>query len=279
MKKSITLIPPSKGHGWISSDHPSLKERLICFEVELLKSEAYRALKTPACYVVYAIFKTKCQMEPETRHTTPKDKRCKDSPYTKWIITNNGRIKFTEDEAEGEYGMSRQVFRRAIFDLIDKGFIDIAKRGGSSTQRKNLYSISDRWKLYGTKQFVKRTHEKATNHKGGFKKGNKYGVNCDPEAREKYRKEEQNKKKERNRKRLDKVESELKRLKLQRDKFIRGEEKLSKMLDKANCKDKAKKKKELQRIRKQLIYNEEAIKSKAEHLKNLRQWLLKHNSI
>lgn len=250
-------------------EQPALEEKQIWFEKELLQSNAYRELKTTACYVVYAIFKTKCQMEPDIPYATSKRRR-KASLIKKWIIKNNGKLEFTYQEAKDKYGISNQKFQRAIADLVGKGFIDITKRCGDSYNEPNLYGISERWRLYGDKKFIKQSYEKATG-RPGFKNGNQYGKNCDEKVKENYRKDEQNAKNVQNHKKQDKVKSELERLESQKDKFIRGEKKLSKILDKGNCKDEATKKQELRRIRKQLVYNEEAIKSKAQYLKRLTQ--------
>ena len=102
-------------------------------------SKAYRALKTPACYVVYGVFKTRCQVENVGTKRNPQ-----------WKIANNGQLVFTWKEAEEGLGISKQKFGTAISELIDKGFIDIEKRGSWKPKVPTLYRISNRWKLYGT---------------------------------------------------------------------------------------------------------------------------------
>lgn len=88
-----------------------------------------------------------------------------------WIIANNGEIIFTYIEAKRDYGISRKQFRDAIDDLISKGFIDIAKSGRGIRQIATLYTISDRWWLFGRPDFKKAARKKAA-YNPGFKKGN-----------------------------------------------------------------------------------------------------------
>ena len=136
-------------------------------ERRLLKSKAYRALKTPTAYFVLGIFWTKRQFAKAGR-----------KGEEDWIITNNGEIVFTYQEAKMKHGISDGAFRSAIDELRNKGFIDIAKSGAGLHKSVNLYGISNRWKLYGTPEYKE---PKARPHKPinkGFKKGNMHGRNC-----------------------------------------------------------------------------------------------------
>ena len=74
-----------------------------------------------------------------------------------WIISNNGEILFTYDEAENNFGIPRSTFRRAIDQLVDLGFIDITHHGGGMMKDASKYAISERWKEYGKKEFLKKT--------------------------------------------------------------------------------------------------------------------------
>ena len=79
-----------------------------------------------------------------------------------WIISNNGEIFFTYDEAENNFGIPRSTFRRAIDQLVDLGFIDITHHGGGMMKDASKYAISERWKEYGKKEFLKKTRPKDT---------------------------------------------------------------------------------------------------------------------
>lgn len=70
-----------------------------------------------------------------------------------WVILNNGRISFPYREAEKRYGISSKRFTRAIDQLIQHGFIDLAEQGGGLFGKPSLYFISDRWRFFGTEEF------------------------------------------------------------------------------------------------------------------------------
>lgn len=139
----------------------------VVFEKRLLKSKAYRSLRTPTSYFVFGIFMTKRQMTQVGR-----------SGKRLWVITNNGEIKFTYKEAKEKYGVSYGAFRQAIDELRDKGFIDVAESGAGLYKSANLYSISDRWKLYGTPEYEKPKPRPKGPINKGFQKGNQYGLNA-----------------------------------------------------------------------------------------------------
>lgn len=139
----------------------------MVFERELLKSKAYRALRTPKAYFVLGIFMTKRQMGKIGRRGKRES-----------VILNNGRITFTFREAQSKYSISPGAFGTAIDELRDKGFIDIAESGTGLYKSANLYSLSDRWKKYGTPEYKDPTPRPHKPINKGFQKGNKHGRNC-----------------------------------------------------------------------------------------------------
>ncbi len=67
------------------------------------------------------------------------------------MVTNNGKIVFTYDEAIEKCGInSNDTFTKAIDKLVEVGFIDISHQGGSNDE--SLYAISDRWMKYDQRQ-------------------------------------------------------------------------------------------------------------------------------
>lgn len=94
-----------------------------------------------------------------------------------WHLTNNGEIQFTYLEAKEKWGILGSRFTRAIDDLIRVGLIDIAKTGCGLHKDVTLYAISDRWKKFGTDEFVEMKRPKRTQQYGFINK-NKYGRNC-----------------------------------------------------------------------------------------------------
>jgi hypothetical protein len=71
----------------------------------------------------------------------------------KWVIKNNGEIVFTYPDAKKNYGLTGPRFKRALEDLVAKGFIDINHHGGGMVGDFSTYYISDRWRNFGTEKF------------------------------------------------------------------------------------------------------------------------------
>ena len=132
-------------------------KRPIVIEREILQSPAYLSL-TGIAPQVLSLFMCRRQMK---QHG---------SRRKRWIITNNGQIEFTYAEAEEKWGISRPRFQRALEQLIDRGFIDVNVRGAGVCGSKNLYSIVERYRNWGTDRFVEATPPRKTNNRG-FRNG------------------------------------------------------------------------------------------------------------
>jgi hypothetical protein len=91
----------------------------------------------------------------------------------RWYGKNTKHIIFTQREAKNI--MAIDTFIKSKNKLIGRGFIDILKRGGLEKQSA-IYGLSDRWKKYGTKDFVKVDIKKILPKifKTKFKKGHKF---------------------------------------------------------------------------------------------------------
>jgi hypothetical protein len=101
---------------------------------QLFKSKAFISL-TGKSTQVYCILVTK-----RVLRGIPIGKR-KD-----WVITNNGEIQFTYDEAE-EFGISRDKFRHGIDQLAERGFINVI------SERPLKFEFIDNWEKYGKNDF------------------------------------------------------------------------------------------------------------------------------
>ena len=137
----------------MSSSNNKRRSTVIVFDRSILTSEAYRQL-TGNAVKVYIIFlgKRKLKKLPVMNRTT-------------WVILNNGKIVFTYAEAQKKHGIARKTFSRALDQLVELGFIDIARPGIGRAQIETLYSISERWKKYGTADFIVKTKLKRINYK------------------------------------------------------------------------------------------------------------------
>ena len=139
----------------------------VWVERRLIASEAYRALRTATAHRVLMIFFTKRQM-------TDVGHRGRE----KWVVTNNDEITFTYREAQVKYGISASVFRCAIDELRDKGFLDIAETGMGLYKCTNKYAVSNRWRLYGTGDYLPPKPRPRGPVNKGFHRGNQHGRNC-----------------------------------------------------------------------------------------------------
>ena len=103
--------------------------------------------------------------------------------HTKWLFfefkfrfygDNKKHIIFTYKEAKNIMAINTFINDRK--QLIERGFIDVTKRGGLEKQRM-IYGLSERWRKYGTKDFEKKKIEDVLPkiYKTGFEKGNKLG--------------------------------------------------------------------------------------------------------
>jgi hypothetical protein len=105
-------------------------------ERTLFRSKAYLSLKGCAPQVL-VLFLGKRHM-----------KQIKHGKREEWVCTNGDELSFTYIEAEKEYGITKSRFSRAIGELLAKGFISIAYRGGAYKQDKSFYSLSNNWMMW-----------------------------------------------------------------------------------------------------------------------------------
>jgi len=147
-----------------------LKFNDMYIEREIILSEAFKKLSATAIRV-YLIFLAKRVMKPF------QGSKAKCSGKGKYFIENNGEIQFTYKEAEQKYGVSPGAFRTAIGQLVGAGLIDITQPGSGLHKDVSLYGISERWKLYGTDDFVVSTRVKRR-QSYGFTRGNRLGRNA-----------------------------------------------------------------------------------------------------
>lgn len=117
---------------------------------KLIRSEAWLSLGRTAMQS-YLLFRDKAQMV-ELKTKRGEKKRFK--------ITNNGEIVFTYAQALRDFGISYERFALALSQLVKAGLIDISHHGGGLKGDCTLYSISDRWRRFGTDAFRAETRPK-----------------------------------------------------------------------------------------------------------------------
>lgn len=105
-------------------------------EREMMTSEAFNALSGWAPQLLVLIL-SKRRFEKSGR----KGKE-------QLTCVNRDLITFTYIEAEKRYSITKPRFRRAIDDLLAKGFIHVVHQGGAFKQDKTIYGLSDHWGLW-----------------------------------------------------------------------------------------------------------------------------------
>lgn len=122
----------------------------IVTQREFLMSKAWHDLSGKATQVFF-LFRMKCKMEDLNK------KKGKE----KWVATNGRELVFPHREAKNKYGYSLREFARAVDNLIKNGFIDIVEHGVGTARKCTIYGISERWRKYGTTEFVEHKRDKA----------------------------------------------------------------------------------------------------------------------
>lgn len=137
----------------------------VWLERAMAKSPALASLRTATAIRVLLVFLGKRQMAKAGRRG-----------HERWTCVNNGDITFSYDEAERKYGITDGQFSRAINALRAAGFIDIEQSGAGLFKSQNTYSISERWRDYGTPDFKPpKERPRGPNNGRGFQPGNKLG--------------------------------------------------------------------------------------------------------
>ena len=117
---------------------------VICVEREMLESKAFLSLNGSAIKVLCVLLGRRQFARIKSRLTRKKED---------WVCTNNGQIEFTYKDAERRLGFNISRFKRALDQLVDRGFIDISHHGGGLYGDRSKYAISERWRKYGTSEF------------------------------------------------------------------------------------------------------------------------------
>ncbi len=130
-----------KSNGWYH-------ERDLRMTQEMLRSEAFISLtRISICVLLLFLSRRTWSYERKGRKKKP-------------VFQTTG-LKFPYTEAEA-YGIGKRQFRRCITELVEHGFLEIARQGGQFHGHRecNEYTLIDDWKHYGTPQFIPRSTPK-----------------------------------------------------------------------------------------------------------------------
>ena len=144
------------------------KSGVIVLEQTMIKSSAWLSMSGTAIQV-YLLFRCKCQF----MKRSPRCGNGKHSDDLMGRLLNNGELVFTYIEAAQKHKIAAGRFGRAIDELVEKGFLDIAKTGMGLYKMTTYYGISDRWRYWGTESFKSAKRPEPNIRGCGFRKGNK----------------------------------------------------------------------------------------------------------
>ena len=128
----------------------------IYLESEVLASAAFAELNLNGIRVLLRFY--------QKRHFSSKKGR---NGRRSREILNNGQIVFPYTEAE-EMGIHKSSYTRAIDTVLALGFIDIAHSGEGLYRSATLYAVSDRWRKWGTPDFVEARRPRRRRAPRGF---------------------------------------------------------------------------------------------------------------
>lgn len=126
----------------------------VMLTYELIDSEAYKSLQPSAGKLLpYCLRKVK---EP---YGSPKS------------YSTDFNFSYTEAAAKG---FAKDTFSRSLHSLIERGFINLIKKGGLRGYQKSnsIYRLSDRWRKYDTPDFQQQDYKnlQVWNEEGAEKK-------------------------------------------------------------------------------------------------------------
>jgi len=140
----------------------SKRGSVIVLAQDLVKSNVWLSLSGTA-KGVYLLFRTKCQFAQAPGKPGKRG----------MIIANNGEIVFTYAEARSRYKITASRFRRALDELVHKGFIDVEATGMGVHKVSTLYAISERWRQYGSPDFSEAERPEPSISNPGFRPNNR----------------------------------------------------------------------------------------------------------
>lgn len=138
------------------------KNTILVIEQKMIKSKAWLSLSGTG-KGIYLLFQCRCKIDSKMIKKTRKVEKS---------VINEGEIVFTYKEATSKYGISKDRFTRAIDQLVETGFIDIASTGQGQHKMCTNYSISGRWRDWGTDKFIHKHRHKPAYNRIGFQNGN-----------------------------------------------------------------------------------------------------------
>ena len=116
----------------------------IYLENEFLESTAFMTIRSKHTIRVLLEFYRRRKIH---KPKNPKGKR------TQPVIVNNGEIELRYRDAMKRLNISQATFSRSLTELVELGFLEIAEVSCGLHRQATKWTISNRWKAYGTPDF------------------------------------------------------------------------------------------------------------------------------
>jgi len=110
---------------------------------DLLHSDAYKSLNYAPALKVLNFF------HEQLRYEKIKGKRS----GNRYRLLNGGEFSFTYTDAILR-GLTRAQYSRALKELHRMGFVDFVKAGSGLQKDYSIFTLSDRWQKYGSREFL-----------------------------------------------------------------------------------------------------------------------------
>ena len=128
-------------------------KRKVWIEPEMFQSEVFRSLTKWQMWILMRFHQKRPWSEMKRGNETNR-------------IYENGGLTFTYTEAE-HFGFTGGTFYTAIKRLVELGFLDVEHRGGTfghgQIKDYTRFKLVDRWKKWGTEDFIPRDFPKLQN--------------------------------------------------------------------------------------------------------------------
>ncbi|MBI9019604.1 MAG: hypothetical protein JEZ07_20325 [Phycisphaerae bacterium] len=158
---------------WVKETTLASNDRFV-FSKKMVKSKAYAKLNLAAVHILIELY-TRLKV-------SVVNSKNKGQKTTSYHATNNGQLVMTYKSIHKLFGHSEPTIGKAIDQLCELGFIEIAEPGCGAHRQSHKFALTTNWQDYGTDKFIPNKGRPGLGPaNGGFKTNGhnkKEKVNC-----------------------------------------------------------------------------------------------------
>lgn len=128
---------------WVNETTIQQKKRLI-MNKDMIRSKAFITLTGPAKQIL---------MELYIRLTVDCHKSGRNKKDVQYYAKNNGNLILRYSEMQKMFGYSPSTISRAIDNLVQNGFVEIARLGHGVQRQEHKFALIKNWQQFGTADF------------------------------------------------------------------------------------------------------------------------------